>query len=145
MKVNIKHNYILGGCVAVLALLCFLSIGRPVYFQQQQEKREQAVKHTLVQIRLAEEKYRVRTGAYTASFDSLIRCGYLKNSLQFIPYTQHKKFELETATQLSKAGTQIPLMECRAKYTVFLEGLNKQMVQQLILSLIHISEPTRLL
>lgn len=132
MKVKIKHNYILTCCVGVLALICVLSIYSPIAFSNQQTERETSVKHYLVQIRLAEEKYRAKTGSYTASFDSLIQYRYLADSLQFIPFTNRQKFELETSMQLSPSGKQIPLMECRAKYTDFLQGLNKSFVQELI-------------
>ena len=90
MKVKIKHNYLLTCCVGVLALICVLSIYSPIAFSNQQTERETSVKHYLVQIRLAEEKYRAKTGSYTASFDSLIQYGYLADSLQFIPFTNHQ-------------------------------------------------------
>lgn len=132
MKVKVKHNYLLTCCVLILAMLCILSIYGPIHFKQQQTERETEVKHHLVQIRLAEEKYRMATGGFTASFDTLIRRGLLTDSLRFVPHTNHKQFEIETAMQLTKSGRQLPLMECRAYYADFLEGLDQQAIQQLI-------------
>lgn len=132
MKVKVKHNYLLTCCVLILAILCILSIYGPIRFKQQQTERETEVKHHLVQIRLAEEKYRMATGGYTASFDTLIRRDLLTDSLRFVPHTNHKQFEIETAMQLTKSGRQLPLMECRAYYADFLQGLDQQAIQQLI-------------
>ena len=82
MKVKVKHNYLLTCCVLLLAILCILSIYGPIHFKQRQTERETEVKRHLVQIRMAEEKYRMATGGYTASFDTLIRRDLLTDSLR---------------------------------------------------------------
>ena len=132
MKRKININYILGACAAVLFVLCLLSIYQPLHFQSQQAEREKAVKERLLIIRTAEEKYKSRHGVYTGEFSTLVKGKYLNSSLQYIPYTDNKKFSLSATTIVGKSGKQIPLMECGATYEDYLEGLNKNSIQELM-------------
>lgn len=132
MKVKLGHNYLLAFCVLILLALCFLSIYSPIRFKQQQAERETPVKRHLVQIRRAQEQYRAATGVYTASFDSLIRRGYLADTLPFVPFGGGKRFDMEVSMHLTKSGREVPLLECRAGYADFLTGLDREAVQQLI-------------
>ena len=63
--------------IVVLAYLVFESVMRPVRFNQQVEKRSDAVIQNLVDIRTAQLAYKNIYGKYTASFDTLI--GFLEN------------------------------------------------------------------
>ncbi len=130
MRHRINNNYILGACLAVLITLCFLSIWRPMHFQQEQARREQAVKTRLMQIKDAEERYLAKHGAYTGDFKTLVKGRYLADSLQYIPYSGGKKFSLAATTIISKSGKQIPLMECGATYEDFLQGLNENDIRE---------------
>lgn len=132
MKRKININYILGACVIVLLVLCTLSISQPLCFQSAQQEREKAVKETLMKIRTAEERYKARHGGYSGDFQTLIKGKYLQESLQYIPYSDGKKFTLSATTIVSKSGKQIPLMECGASYEDFLNGLDENAVQELI-------------
>ena len=68
----------------------------------------------------------------TGDFQTLIKGKYLQESLQYIPYSDGKKFTLSATTIVSKSGKQIPLMECGASYEDFLNGLDENAVQELI-------------
>ena len=130
MKRKININYILGACVIVLLVLCTLSISQPLRFQSAKQEREKAVKETLMKIRTAEERYKARHGGYSGDFQTLIKGKYLQESLQYIPYSDGKKFTLSATTIVSKSGKQIPLMECGATYEEYLDGLNEDAIQQ---------------
>lgn len=132
MKRKININYILGACVIVLLVLCTLSISQPLRFLSAKQEREKAVKETLMKIRTAEERYKARHGGYSGDFQTLIKGKYLQESLQYIPYSDGKKFTLSATTIVSKSGKQIPLMECGASYEDFLNGLDENAVQELI-------------
>lgn len=132
MKRKINHQYLLLGCVVVLALLCFLSIDAPIRFDHERKEREVAVKERLMKIRQAEELYRQRHGTYTGSFETLAKEKLLADSLSYIPYSDQKRFELQTNAIVSKSGQQVPLMECRAAYGEYLQGLDKTSVADLI-------------
>lgn len=79
-----------------------------------------------------EERYKARHGGYSGDFQTLIKGKYLQESLQYIPYSDGKKFTLSATTIVSKSGKQIPLMECGASYEDFLNGLDENAVQELI-------------
>lgn len=125
MRKKINHNFILGACAVVLLVLCILSISQPLHFESQQAERETAVKERLMKIRTAEEKYKQRYGVYTGSFAVLIKEKLLADSLQYIPFSEGKKFSLSATTIVEKSGKQIPLMECGATYEDYLYGLNE--------------------
>ncbi len=132
MKRKININYILAGCAVVLAVLCILSIRKPISFEKEQASREMVVKARLIKIRMAEEQFKKTHGAYTGSFSNLIKGKYLADSLQYIPFAGKKKFSLEASVQVSKSGKQIPLMECSAQYQDYLQGLDKNEIENLI-------------
>ena len=130
--VKISRNYILGVLAAALAVVCALSIYAPIRFDRLRAEREQAVKQRLVKIRYAEERYRKANGTYTDDFGELVKHGYLADSLQYIPFTEGKKFDIAVNTQIGKSGRQIPLMECGAGYEDYLEGLDGNSISNLI-------------
>lgn len=132
MKKKIKTSYILGACVFIMALLCFLSIDSPIRFNDERTERENAVKAQLIKIRTAEKKYRAKNGVYTDNFDVLTKAGLLSDSARYIPYSDNKTFVLQVTAMTGKMGNQIPLMECSAGYKDYLDGLDKNSVNDLI-------------
>ena len=125
-----KLNVFLTFCVIILAAACFASIYGPEHFRKEQARREKTVKSYLVKIRAAEERYRRAEGVYTGSFGELTSKGYLADSLQFIPFSGGKRFDITATTQTSKTGKAIPLMECCAPYREYLKGLDKMSIEQ---------------
>lgn len=131
-ELKIRNNLILTVCVLILAVICFLSVYKPMRFDKEQETREKAVKERLVKIRKAEERYRKANGTYTGNFKELVKNGYIADSLQFIPYSDGEKFELSATTTIGKSGQQTPLMECGAQYQQYLNGLDENSIANLI-------------
>lgn len=131
MKRHLSNNYILVGCILVLIVLCVMSIRQPIHFQKEQAKREHIVKERLMKIRMAEENYKRKHGVYTGEFQILIKNKYLADSLQYIPFAEHKRFSLAATTIISKSGKQIPLMECCATFEDYLFGLNEGKIKEL--------------
>lgn len=131
MKRKININYILGACALVLFLLCLMSIFQPLHFQSEMTKRETVVKQSLFKIREAEERYKSQHGVYTGDFSILVKGKYLADSLQYIPFSDKKRFSLSATTIVGKSGKQIPLMECGAQYEDYLGGLNENAIQEL--------------
>ena len=50
--------------------------------------------------------------------------------MQFIPFSDDKRFSLSATTIVTKNGKQIPLMECGATYEEYLDGLNEDAIKQ---------------
>lgn len=132
MKLAKHHNLWLTLCVLGLVVICFLSISAPIRFKKEQGIREQAVINRLVKIRAAELKYYRIHKVYTGDFSVLIKGGYLADSLQYIPYSDGKRFDLAATVQVSKSGRQLPLAECGATYDTYLNGLDENSIANLI-------------
>ena len=81
-------------------------------------------------IRTAEEKYKQKHGVYTGDFATLAKEKLLADSLQYIPFSNGKKFSLVATTIVGKSGKQTPLMECGATYETYLEGLDGDAIRQ---------------
>lgn len=125
-----NKNHILAILAVALAAICVSSIIMPINFTKEQERREREVKSRLMGIRLAEEKYCKSHGVYAASFDSLIAGGFLADSMQYVPYSENKRFELSATVIIRKSGRQTPLMECGAKYADYLTGMDGNTIMQ---------------
>lgn len=126
-----NQNIILGFCVLVLVVLCWLSVERPMRFEREQAEREKAVKARLLHIRTAEERYRARKGVYTGDWATLIRAKLLADSLQYVPFSGKERFHLEASFVMGKSGRQIPVMQCDATYDQYLKGLDENAVANL--------------
>ena len=126
-----NQNIILGFCVLVLVVLCWLSVERPMRFEREQAEREKAVKARLLHIRTAEERYRARKGVYTGDWATLIRAKLLADSLQYVPFSGKERFHLEASFDMGKSGRQVPVMQCGATYDQYLKGLDENAVANL--------------
>lgn len=122
--VKISNNHVLALLAAALTVACGLSICAPMRFDKQQAERGHAVKARLVQIRRAQEKYRKANGAYAPDLSLLVKEGLLADSLQYIPYSGGRKFDLATTVHATPSGRTLPLMECGAQYADYLRGLD---------------------
>lgn len=129
--IKIKLNYILSAIVVVLLILCTASIYGPVHFNNEKAHRETVVKERLYAIRKAELKYRQLHGSYTADFKQLTDSKLLKEEMQYIPFSDKKKFELATTIYTGKSGGTTPLMECRAPYAAYLDGLSEKRINEI--------------
>lgn len=129
MRRKINNNYVLGACAVILLAMCLLSVLQPIHFERQLAEREAVVKERLLKIRTAEENYKRKHGAYAGDLGVLVRGKYLADSLQYIPFSEGKKFSLSATTLIGKSGKQTPLMECSAAYKDYLQGLNEDEIQ----------------
>lgn len=159
--------------ILILAFLVFESIMRPVRFNQEVNKRNNAVTQQLKDIRTAQMAYRNIHGTYTNSFDTLLtflnegfipvvkmvpdpedttytktirdtigfipvvdslygdRQNFQAGALKFIRYSDNKVFELDAGT-IERGGVSVNVFEASAHFNTYLQGLNKQMVVNLI-------------
>lgn len=127
-----SNTYILAVIAIALCVVCFMSVYSPIRFDEQQEVRSRDVKARLLKIRHAEDMFRKRHGVYTGDFAELVKGGYLADSLQYIPYSENKKFDLAASAITGRSGRQTPLMECGAKYSDYLYGLDENCISNLI-------------
>lgn len=70
MKINVI-KIILSVIIIILGILLFLSINRPVKFENTLSSRSEAIVSKLKDIRTAQTLFRSQYGHYTSSFDSL--------------------------------------------------------------------------
>ncbi len=131
MKTRIGNQVILSVCVLVLVILCYLSVRKPMRFDNERQKREEVVKERLMMIKAAEEAYREKHGVYAADFRHLTQGKWLADSLRFIPFAGKKPFRLAASTLVDKDGKQTPVMECSAEYEDYLDGLDDNEIQNL--------------
>lgn len=117
--------------VVIMAALCVLSILRPLRFDGERAQREQAVKQRLLKIRAAQSRYLKTYGEYCASMDSLVAKGFLPDSLSYVPFGDGRRFDLATSVKLMKSGTTQPLMECSARYSDYLTGLDDDEIAEI--------------
>ncbi|ERI86653.1 hypothetical protein HMPREF1981_00788 [Bacteroides pyogenes F0041] len=107
-------NIVLVLCVAALAYICYNSITGPINFEKSKKEREKAVIARLIDIRKAQQEYRMLNhGQYTDKFDTLI--DFVKN--QKLPFVM--KIGQLTDKQLEDGLTEKKAMAIinRAKKT----------------------------
>lgn len=131
MKIKADKTQLLGMCAIVMVLLCFLSVGAPMNFERQREKREAVVRQRLQKIGAAEAKYLARYGVYAGSFGQLAKEGLLSDSLAYIPFAGRQRFSLRATTREGRSGRPVPAMECGAEYSQYLKGLDESSVVRL--------------
>jgi hypothetical protein len=59
--------------------------------------------------------------------DSILGKNYPVDSLQYVPYTNHEKFEM-TAQQTETSGMNVRVVEVKVPYKILLKGLDEQLV-----------------
>lgn len=127
-----KINAILTIIVAVLLVLCVMSVLSPIRFEHERADREAAVRQRLLLIRAAAERYRTDHGAYTGRLNALVDSGYIADSLLYIPYSDGRRFHLEASSVTTRSGRTVPVMECSATYDEYLQGLDANTVRNLV-------------
>ena len=53
------------------------------------------------------------------------------DSLEYIPYGEGEKFELEKTIHVGRSGVTQNVMECRASYYSYLKGMNEREIYNL--------------
>lgn len=129
MKVG--NNRVLALCVALLCLLCVLSVAQPLRFRHQCLERESVVKTRLQAIRKAQMAYLRTHGSYAQSLQMLVDEKLIADSMQYIPWSGGRRFMVATA--IGKSGKRtVPLVECSALAKDYLRGLDARKVSAYI-------------
>ena len=72
-----------------------------------------------------------RDTVWVALADTLFGKDFVADSIQYIPYSNGKVFELEKSVVTNKSGVVQNVMECRATYDDYLQGLSSREVSNL--------------
>jgi len=115
-------------------LVCVMSISSPMRFERRVAERESVVKARLMQIRRGAERYRADYGRYASDWRTLVAGGYIADSLQYIPFSNARRFSLTADVITTHSGRKVPVMECGATYADYLKGLNSGAIRQLIMA-----------
>ena len=67
-----------------------------------------------------------RDTMWVAVLDTVFPKGFNADSMRYIPYGNGAQFEMDTVTQITKSGAPVSLLEVRAPYDVYLNGLDRQ-------------------
>lgn len=132
MKLKMNNQVGLTICVITLLALCTLSIGQPMMFDRQKKQREREVSVRMEKIWKAEQDFRKQNNVYTANLQQLIKAGLLADSLQFIPYSQGKRFKVTANIDITRSGRQVPSLTIAAQYDDYLWDMNENTVANLI-------------
>jgi len=74
----------------------------------------------------------IRDTSFVSVLESLFGKGFPIDSIQYVPFTDRAKFEMEATMLESKGGIKIPLFEARVRFDVYLQGLDEQEIHNLI-------------
>lgn len=73
-----------------------------------------------------------RDTMWVAVIDTVFPKGFIADSLRYVPFGNGKQFEIATKNDTTKSGAPIYLLEVKTPYTVYLSGLDKQEIVNII-------------
>ena len=73
-----------------------------------------------------------RDTMWVAVMDTIFPKGFKADSLRYVPFGNGAQFEMATKSDTTKSGAPIYLLEAKTPYTVYLNGLDKQEIINLI-------------
>lgn len=73
-----------------------------------------------------------RDTTWVAVLDSLYPAGYVADSMRYVPFGNGAIFEMAAKSDTTENGMPINLFQAQTPYTVYLDGLNKQEITNLI-------------
>jgi len=73
-----------------------------------------------------------RDTIWVAVKDTIFGKNYPADSLRFVPFGNGKEFEIATRSDTTKSGAPINLLEVKTPYEVYLNGLDKQEIANMI-------------
>lgn len=117
-------NIVLIATTLLMLGLCLSVISGPILFNNKRAEREKVVKERMMRIKEAETRFMEANGRYCGSLDSLVRGGWLADSLRYVPYSDKKEFTLTTTVKTTRTGRPMMQMECGAAYEDYLQGLD---------------------
>lgn len=129
---NRNINLLLGFVAFALAIAIVASIMKPMSFKTTVSNREKVVIERMKIVRTAAARFRQDNDrVFCSTIDSLVICGYLADSLKYIPFSNGKVFFYKTNVIQTKSGEDISVMECRAYYDDYLQDQDKGDVDDL--------------
>ena len=72
-----------------------------------------------------------RDTIWVAVLDTIFPKGFIADSMRYIPYGNGAQFEMATRNDTAKSGVPFCLLEVKASYDTYLNGLNKQEIANL--------------
>lgn len=100
-------NVVLGIVIAALGYFCYDSILSPIRFQEEKEIREAAVKKRLIEIRSAEEQYRLQhEGTFCDTLENLVdfvKNGKIASIIKVGDLTDDQIYKMELTEQKAMA------------------------------------------
>ena len=73
-----------------------------------------------------------RDTMWVAVLDTIFPKGFQADSLRYVPFGNGAQYEIATKSDTTKSGAPIYLLEVKTPYTVYLNGLDKQEIINLI-------------
>lgn len=73
-----------------------------------------------------------RDTMWVAVIDTIFPKGFNPDSMRFVPFGNKTEFIMATRSDTTKSGAPLHLLEVKTPYTVYLNGLNKQEIINLI-------------
>lgn len=72
-----------------------------------------------------------RDTTWTPMAETILGADGVADSLEFIPFSNGQKFELEKTIHVGRSGVTQNVMECRAPYSAYLNGMNEREIYNL--------------
>jgi hypothetical protein len=73
-----------------------------------------------------------RDTSFVSVLENVFGAGFPIDSIAYIPFGNGARFDMEATMFMTASGIRIPLFEARAPFAVYLEGLDKQEIHNLI-------------
>lgn len=94
-------------------------------------KKEDAAKYGIEDYDMFVSTFR-RDTSYVSVMKSVFGENYNLDSLAYVPYGKGAMFEMNTGEYETASGTKIPLFEAKVPFKVYLDGLNRQQIINLV-------------
>lgn len=132
MRLKRMNNWLLLGCLTVMLVLCVVSVTGPMSFESERRARETVVKARMAKIMTAEELFRHKHGIYAGELKTLVDSGLLADSLQYVPYSDGRRFTVEATVETTRSGQENPSVTISTTYEDYLRGLDENEIAKLI-------------
>jgi len=73
-----------------------------------------------------------RDTSFVSVLESVFGTGFPIDSIAYIPFGNGARFDMEATMYATASGIKIPLFEARAPFAIYLEGLDRQEIHNLI-------------
>lgn len=120
-------------CSDLDSLISFANSARVVFLFKEGELTDKQIEDGMTEEEAVRKGLIIRDTTYVAFMDTVLNnISFPIDSLPFIPYSQGQKFELELGNVTTVSLIQVNVMEVRAPYIKYLQGMNAQMIDSKI-------------